>query len=287
MPQDDTHVQDIPLRTSHDHVCNSFGNKLLSLCKENDLCIVNGRLEEGKYTCHNMNRNRIGSSVVDYIITNFNNFPCISNMQVFELTEFSDHCPIEFSLNFENFIMFKTDNLTYEKIIWDNVDPQLFINTLNSHKHSFDNLSRNLLSNNIDINSCVESLSELIYDISFSTNGRTFYSNPKRKPIKKAAWFNDECKNIKSLFCNAKRMYKNYSTDINRILFLSTRRDFAKAKRKAKYLYYNKEKTNLSNLSKFNSRKFWKYIKKYKSKNMKNTSDISMNDFFRILQNKF
>ena len=39
MPQDDTHLQDIPLRTSHDHVCNSFGNQLLSLCKENDLCI--------------------------------------------------------------------------------------------------------------------------------------------------------------------------------------------------------------------------------------------------------
>ena len=237
MPQDDNHMQDIPLRTSHDHVCNSFGNKLLSLCKENDLCIVNGRLEEGKFTCHNLNRNRLGSSVVDYLISNFNNFPCMSKMQVHDLTEFSDHCPIEFSLNFDNFIMYKADNLTYEKIIWDDIDPQLFSNTLNYNKHHFDNLSHNLLSNNIDINTCVESFSELIYDISFNTNGHTFNSNPIHKPIKKAAWFNNECKNRKSLFFNSKRLYKNNPTDHNKTLFLSTRSDFSKAKRKAKYSY--------------------------------------------------
>ena len=69
--------------------------------------------------------------------------------------------------------------------------------------------------------------------ISFDTNGRTFNSNPNHKPIKKAAWFNDECKNKKTLFFDSKRLYKSNPTNHNRILFLSARSEFSKAKRTA------------------------------------------------------
>jgi hypothetical protein len=53
-------------RTSQDIVKNQYGNRLLELCKCNDLFIVNGRIggdkNIGKLTCKN-------SNIVDYVIS--------------------------------------------------------------------------------------------------------------------------------------------------------------------------------------------------------------------------
>jgi hypothetical protein len=73
---DSDYVPDMPLRrASMDKSCNSFGVKVLDLCKANNLRIANGRLFNdisGMYTCANAN----GASVIDYMLTkecNFNN----------------------------------------------------------------------------------------------------------------------------------------------------------------------------------------------------------------------
>ena len=58
-------------RISKDTTVNSFGNRLLHICKETELRIVNGRLHNdeciGNYTRYYNNK---GSSVVDYLLTN-------------------------------------------------------------------------------------------------------------------------------------------------------------------------------------------------------------------------
>lgn len=74
MPDNDSNIDNLPIRQSNDKIVNTFGTKLLSLCKENDLHIVNGRLENGDFTCYSMNRLSTGASVVDYLITNIKNF---------------------------------------------------------------------------------------------------------------------------------------------------------------------------------------------------------------------
>lgn len=61
------YIIDTPLqRYSMDSGSNSFGNKLLDMCKGTGLKIANGRLGSdfglGKYTCFTRN----GSSVIDY-----------------------------------------------------------------------------------------------------------------------------------------------------------------------------------------------------------------------------
>ncbi len=86
---------DLPDRHSDDKSVNSFGLRLLSLCKEHDLRLVNGRLEPGRFTCYTHN----GCSVVDYLITSPDNFAQINTMNFMDLTEFSDYCPIVFELN--------------------------------------------------------------------------------------------------------------------------------------------------------------------------------------------
>ena len=57
--------------------------------------IVNGRLEPGRFTFIASS----GVSVVDYFITQAKNFTKICNMQVFYISEFSDHCAIEVTLD--------------------------------------------------------------------------------------------------------------------------------------------------------------------------------------------
>jgi hypothetical protein len=90
---------EITHRKSNDKVFNAFGHNLLYLCKENDFIVANGRLEQGEYTFYNVGGGRHGASVVDYLITNFENFKNITDNNVLDMTEFSDHCPIKYDLH--------------------------------------------------------------------------------------------------------------------------------------------------------------------------------------------
>ena len=71
-------------RTSQDIVKNQYGNRLLELCKCNDLFIVNGRIggdtNIGKLTCKN-------SSIVDYVISSVDFLKCIVDMDVLEFSK--------------------------------------------------------------------------------------------------------------------------------------------------------------------------------------------------------
>ena len=49
-------LNSLPSRKNEDVVVNSYGLKLLTLCKENEVYIVNGRLDEGKCTFHSTYR---------------------------------------------------------------------------------------------------------------------------------------------------------------------------------------------------------------------------------------
>lgn len=75
----DTDIVPIVDRKSKDDTVNAFGNKLLSLCKDNDILIVNGRFDDVDYTCYTVNRQNVGASVVDYLLTKYQNFEMISD----------------------------------------------------------------------------------------------------------------------------------------------------------------------------------------------------------------
>ena len=119
LPIDDTPSSFFRDRKSMDKQSNIFGKKLLSLCKENNIKIVNGRLEEGKLTYHCLNRNRACGSVVDYIITKAEHFKFLSSMKILDLSEHSDHCPIHFTMNYVKVNLQNIENEYIDKIVWD------------------------------------------------------------------------------------------------------------------------------------------------------------------------
>ena len=225
MPINDLPLDKIPKRLSMDSQSNGFGNKLLNICKENSIFIANGRLESGKFTCYNLIRNNTAASVVDYIIVNYNLYALIDSFKVSDLTEFSDHCPIEFTFNFCNM---RCDNThyTYDKITWNPANKDLLFNKLDENKAMFDNIVSNLLNGGINVNTCIEDFSKLVFDISYAVNGRTVSSTNSVKSsrkVKTSPWFDDECKSCKNDFYKRKRAYKETPDDNNKILFLDSR----------------------------------------------------------------
>jgi len=75
-------VDNLPTCVSFDDTCNQFGNKLLNLCKENSIFIINSRSEPAMYTCYKFNRTRLMTSVVDYVSVNCDLCKCIDEFKV-------------------------------------------------------------------------------------------------------------------------------------------------------------------------------------------------------------
>ena len=281
MPDYDVPIDNLPLRMSSDRQCNAFGNKLITLCKENSILIVNGRLEPGYFTCYNLNSNRNGASVVDYLIVNYNMYTCINNFCVLELNEFSDHCAINFDLSCK-VIDSQVRHTTIEKVTWEQCNKDELYQLLDSQRHIFDNITSKLVDEEDTLDNCIESLSQLIYDLSFHLCGKTIHignTNSNKSVHKNTLWFNNECKQHKRNFYTHKRIFKLNPSDDNKINFLSARNGFCSAKRKARRSFYSKEKSSLALLSKNNPRKFWKYINKYKNKSNSTSNNIDIEDF--------
>ncbi|VDI33459.1 Hypothetical predicted protein [Mytilus galloprovincialis] len=82
-----------------DKVVNTFGRKLLQVCYNTGLSVANctlGSDTNGKFTfC-----NSYWTSVNDYLLLSPNNYGIISDFEVLEMNEFSDHMPLFFELNF-------------------------------------------------------------------------------------------------------------------------------------------------------------------------------------------
>lgn len=64
-------VQNVPARDSHDTHTNCISYKTLNLWKENNLWMVNGRLDHGKYSPYNFIHTSLAASTADYVIASF------------------------------------------------------------------------------------------------------------------------------------------------------------------------------------------------------------------------
>ena len=206
-------------------------------------------------------------------------------MCVLDMTEFSDHCPVTFSLqyNIDSSMNNKCPHY-YDKIIWDSGECDSFLNTLENNRYLFDDVTGKLTSGEHDVNACIDSFSNTIYDLSFNSFGKHFFPN-KRNKVKKSPWFDSNCKKAKADFLKAKRLFNSNKIDVNKLNFLLCRSNFAKIKRHARLVYYSKEKSKLNTMSKYSPRKFWKYINKFKQKSSISNNGITMDDFVRHFTN--
>ena len=207
----------LPVRKSHDLHVNNFGCRLLELCKQNNIFILNGRLETGQCTYHSVLRSRPVASLVDYLLTDRNNLSSVHHMQVLDINEFSDHCPIEFSLNI-NTCLCTQDTVvnSRERLSWSS-NNETFLQSVSDSLDIFHTVINQLTNNEIHVNECIDVLSQHIHDISFACFGKKTRVNRNfnNHENKESKWFNNSCRIAKKNFYDAKRSFKNNPSSEN------------------------------------------------------------------------
>ena len=145
-----------PKRTSRDTGCNRFGDHLLDFCKSMGTVIVNGKFSHdnniGKLTLITHN----GQSTVEYLLTYTHNFTCLTDFNVHDFLEFSNHAPLSFS--FKTKLVkncSKSSSCTYYK--WDNTFKTSFLNDISN---GIETLKQNSLHEIDNHSNCDELLSQ-------------------------------------------------------------------------------------------------------------------------------
>ena len=93
---------DIPTRNSSDQGKNSSGKRLIEIMSDANLLCLNGRKlgdTIGRLTCHEYN----GSSTVDLALCSWDIYNQIQYFKVLDPVWYSDHCPIQLTIQTENF----------------------------------------------------------------------------------------------------------------------------------------------------------------------------------------
>ena len=160
-------------------------------------------------------------------------------------------------------------------IHWDDTKVDDFKHLLNSRIIDFDNIVCCVDHPNCDIDNVVSDFSNLLYDLSFDCYGKI--KKGKKAFTVKNEWFDNICKDCKANFKKSVAYYKVYPSAANREIMLQCKREYNKAKRKAKFLYINKEKQTVSRLAKNNPKQFWKHIKK---QNKRCDIDVDLQTFY-------
>lgn len=115
------HEEILPIRHNKDHVIDNNGRRLIALCKSTDHIIANGRLfndRDGNYTfCSSR-----GLSVTDYLLVNKFNIDSITEFEILNWNNFSDHAALCF--NFQTTCTSEAEKIT-DNTKHINVEPKI------------------------------------------------------------------------------------------------------------------------------------------------------------------
>ena len=173
---------------------NSFGRKLIDLCKMSDMFILNGRAFQdrgiGNYTRVETN----GQSVIDYAISDRGAFGHISNFSILQRLPESDHCPLLLELK----------NSASETDVRPLVGEPVFKYLFTKANSLRENLNSEILIQYIDKfyeslsnGQDVDTVSELWYDVLYNALDLTFDKvlvKPKRISI---PWMDKEVRQMR------------------------------------------------------------------------------------------
>ncbi|XP_063447953.1 uncharacterized protein LOC134727502 [Mytilus trossulus] len=256
---------------------NSFGQRILQLCKSSGLRICNGRFGEdsGKITFNNKN----GCSVIDYLLLSENMFKIVKSFNVGMFTSFSCHAP----LSVQFYLRDNTVNLIKDQCSCSNH----VYNTFKWRKKCEDDVRESLLSNaqqfedlltnkdeNSDTNICVDELNKLLSDIfeqftkseirhkkycDICTDDYKQFKTTTDKP-----WFTDECKNLYNAYQQALGSFNKYRSNENRLSLNLAKQKYKWLENKLKRQYKNQRGNMMASLKRTNPKQFYRKFKKRK-----------------------
>ena len=271
----------IETRASSDTKSNAYGSKLLQLCKNFNLRIVNGSItgdRTGAFTCHT----RRGSSIVDYFICDYSIYNLVSTMEVLPPQYSSVHSPISMSLDFE----FAHHQILEEKlplpprIKWteNSADDYIKLLSQTDNLDILDKIKEDLtnLSTTEELESCTQTLTDLLITNAIKVFKLKGKDKKNKRKTKHKPWFNKDCINLKWRLCNlSKLLQKSPKDPFIRGKFFKLKKEFKKFTKESKKLYETEQVQKLKGLVK-SPKQFWKHIKSLRNVGMRYGNYISM-----------
>ncbi|VDI54069.1 Hypothetical predicted protein, partial [Mytilus galloprovincialis] len=293
----------LPKRVNPDLNTNSYGSKIISMCKSSGLRIVNGRHKNG-FSNDFTYCGPIGMSVLDYFIVPSFYFPNINQLIVSNFTTYSDHAFLHLELNLLIDTMRNTgkcsdameDTERRVKYKWKDEFKEQCTECI---RINMDNIIR--LQNRINFenqNSFDKSLSNftcMIEDIMspfFKT--MPYVNNKPYKPVNyfDKPWFNTRCKELYRCYIDYLHVFNRSKSIVNHTNLTCAKREYKVMERRLKreyqriegnamdFLKYSNPKLFYSKFRKRTEKKnnvplqsFYEHFKKLSSVNIDNTCD--------------
>ena len=133
-------------------------------------------------------------------------------MQIVDISEFSGHCAIEVTLDI-TFESSEIESKIYDKLNWKLSDNVSLLNALEVKRGAFDNATELICNDASEADSQIIQLTNLIYDVCFSICDKTVRVNrePAENKRKKAVWFNQKCRESKSMYFKCQAIDPKFS----------------------------------------------------------------------------
>ena len=256
------------LRNNMDKIVNGHGHKLLRLVKMSSLLILNGRSESdksGKFTfC-----NHRGSSTIDYAIMSREILPSYNDFKVLSFTPFSDHAPINLSMKLSSLLLPPNEvphvkpvpqwKKSYEMQFKEYLESEETLNDLSLMTEALDNDDMSTT----EAEHFLERFCQHLYTAGRNHSRYPRFGNGPRPCNKKSNdWFDADCYALRETFKEHERQFRVNNTDQCRLDMCRARDAYRKRCRLNVKRKLRVEATELTNISKKDSRTFWKKIKK-------------------------
>ena len=279
-------------RQSRDCKVNVFGKKIIQICKENSLRILNGRTIGdlfGEYTCIKYN----GKSVVDYVIVSKLLLPKIQNFKVLPKeeildTSLSDHNPIIFTLNTFHCIINhskKVDNkMAPSSFSWKSDSNQDFNKALHLPiiQQNIDKIIKN--SKNIESTESIEILCRDVTNIIIKAAEISLKRKHKLKANGKRRWKDASITALRKCILRIKEKLKH--DKFNKVLgenYSQAKRTYRKLVRKKNKEFQRNLLNKIGEINNNNPQAMWKIVKALRKRKKQNIP-ISIEEFKNYYQ---
>ncbi|MEW8548196.1 MAG: reverse transcriptase family protein, partial [Candidatus Thiodiazotropha sp.] len=260
-------------RASQDVKTNNNGYRLIDICRNNNLFILNGRFGNDKNVGKLTFRDQ---SLIDYTICSFDCFRLFSDFEVIDTDAIlSDgHALLSWSVHEAVFADLPSQpprtQSTYKK--WDERNPTVFLNNLPTEE--IQKLSSDLNPTKCSINETtlgIASIFSRTAELSFPTKQTNFHRANDRP------WYGGRCRAARNKYYRAKRKFNRTKNHYDKVSLISA----SKAYKQTMNFFINKHKesnaTKLRDIHSKRPKEFWRYLNSLKPK--QNNKMPSINQF--------
>lgn len=279
-------------RVSLDKKKNNNGHRIIELCKNNNMFLLNGRYGKdknlGKYTFREQ-------SVIDYSISSEKGFSVLTNFEILDLDRLcSDgHSLLIMTLNWPS--QGNENNMTYPIHTRKNVPkcPKWDPRNANSYKGNInmsliDKINENLTLIKLNpsqdkIDTVVQSIAHVFQMAAQQTPANCYVPKNCLKPNKKP-WFGYQCNKAKLSYNKARKSFQLYRSSVNRRSLLCASKQYKKTMNKYINKYKLSQQSKLRKMHKKSPKEYWKYLNSInRKKNIKQPAIEDLFEFFKTL----